>query len=336
MKIAIHHRPGSFSDRWIDYCKQNNIDYVLVNVFDNDIINQVLECDALMWHHHHAIFEDTLIAKNVMFALEHAGIKVFPNFNTAWHFDDKVAQKYLLEAINAPLVPSYVFYSKKEALKWATQTTFPKVFKLKGGAGASNVKLLRNHSQCITHINKAFGRGFSQFNRLGYLNDSFKKFRKNKDFRILLKGVYRAVIPTKFARLASKERGYFYCQEFIPNNLFDIRVIVIDEKAFAVKRFVRKNDFRASGSGILAYDIEQIPIECVKISLDVAEKLNLQCVGFDFVLDENNRPLIVEMGYGFSVKAYDHCEGYWNRDLSFVRRSFNPQHWMVASLIKTV
>ena len=35
MKIAIHNRPGSFSDRWIEYCNKNHIDYKVVNAYDN-------------------------------------------------------------------------------------------------------------------------------------------------------------------------------------------------------------------------------------------------------------------------------------------------------------
>src|SRR5690606_25188482 len=132
------------SERWIEYCKKENIDYKLVNAFDNDIIQQLADCDGFMWHHHHGDFKDVLAAKKIHFALEHAGIKVFPDFKTAWHFDDKVAQKYLLEAIEAPLVPSYVFYDKKTALEWAEKTSYPKVFKLKGGAGATNVKLVKS------------------------------------------------------------------------------------------------------------------------------------------------------------------------------------------------
>src|SRR5690606_25942573 len=143
MKIAIHHRPGSFSDRWIEYCKQQGIEYKIVNCYDSNIIEQLKDCDALMWHHHHGNVKDVIAADKILFALEHAGVKVFPDFKTSWHFDDKVAQKYLLEAIGAPMVPSYVFYDKKEAIEWANKTTYPKVFKLKGGAGSANVKLVR-------------------------------------------------------------------------------------------------------------------------------------------------------------------------------------------------
>lgn len=99
MKLAIHHRKGSFSDRWIDYCDSNHIEYKVVNAFDTDIMEQLIGYDALMWHHHHGKYEDVLAAKPILFALEQAGVQVFPDFSTGWHFDDKVGQKYLLEAI---------------------------------------------------------------------------------------------------------------------------------------------------------------------------------------------------------------------------------------------
>ncbi|MDZ7775700.1 MAG: hypothetical protein U5L09_08950 [Bacteroidales bacterium] len=46
MKIAIHNRPGSFSDRWIEYCKKQEIPYKIVNCYDNNIIQQLNDCDA--------------------------------------------------------------------------------------------------------------------------------------------------------------------------------------------------------------------------------------------------------------------------------------------------
>jgi hypothetical protein len=44
MKITIHHRPGSFSDRWIEYCKREGIEYKIVNAYDSDIVKQVEDC----------------------------------------------------------------------------------------------------------------------------------------------------------------------------------------------------------------------------------------------------------------------------------------------------
>lgn len=128
MKIAIHHRKNSFSEAWINYCENNKIPFKVVNAFDSDIIAQLKDCDALMWHHYQASFKDVFVARRVLSALEYAGVKVFPDFRTGWFFDDKVAQKYLLESIEAPLIPRYVFYDKQTALSWIKNTDFPKVW----------------------------------------------------------------------------------------------------------------------------------------------------------------------------------------------------------------
>lgn len=335
MKLAIHHRAGSFSDRWIAYCEEKNIEYKIVNAFANDIIQQLSDCDVLMWHHNHAHFKDVLTAKRILFALEHAGIKVFPDFKTGWHFDDKVAQKYLLEAIGAPLVPSYVFYDKKEALEWAVHTSYPKVFKLKGGAGAANVKLVKTENEAKKLISKAFGRGFAQFDRVGAFKEHLRKVKEGKQGLIgLLKGFARLFITTDFDKQQPSEKGYIYFQDFIPNNDSDARVIVIGDKAFAIKRMVRSNDFRASGSGNIIYDKSQIDERCIKIAFDTSQKLNAQCLAYDFVFDSNKNPLVIEISYGFAVEAYDKCLGYWDRNLNWYEGQFNPQEWMIEDLIK--
>lgn len=333
MKIAIHHREGSFSDRWIAYCEQNNIDYKVVNAFDSDIIEQLKGYDAFMWHHHHGRFKDVLTAKRILFALEHSGIKVFPNFETDWHFDDKVAQKYLLEAIDAPLVPSYVFYDKKEATVWAKQTTYPKVFKLKGGAGATNVKLVKNQAEALKLINKAFGKGFAQFDRFNNLKERYNKYKSGQDTLLgIAKGAGRLAILPNFAKQQPSEKGYIYFQEFIPNEGFDIRVVVINgEKAAAEKRFVRENDFRASGSGNFSY--EGIDCEVIKEGFKIANKLNLQSVAFDFVIDSNNKPLIIEMSYGFGTKGILSAPGYWDNKLKWYEGQLDSQELVIDNVV---
>ncbi len=335
MKIAIHHTPGSFSDRWILYCKKNNIAYKIVNCYDNDIVAQLDDCDALMWHHHHGNYKDVLYAKQLLYSVQATGKKVFPDFNTTWHFDDKVGQKYLLESIGAPLVPSYVFYTKKDALNWIDKTTFPKVFKLRGGAGAANVKLVNTKSEARKIAKRAFGRGFSQFNRWNNLSERIRRFKEGKDnIKGIFKGVGRLFIPTEFAKMYPREKGYLYFQEFIPNNNFDIRIIVVGDKAFAIKRFTRQNDFRASGSGNIVYEKNHIDERCVQIAFEVNNKLRSQSVAFDFVFEENNTPLIIEISYGFAVDAYNLCPGYWDSSLNWHEGKFNPQEWMVEELIK--
>lgn len=332
MKIAIHNRKGSFSDRWIDYCEKENIPYKLVNAYDSDIVEQVSDCNAFMWHHHHADYRDCLFAKQLLYSLQKKGLKVFPNIETTWHFDDKVGQKYLFEAINAPLVPSYVFYTKKDAIEWVNKTSFPKVFKLRGGAGSANVKLVKTKMRAKKMIIKSFRHGFNAFDYFGLMNDSINKWIKGKTrFYDVLKYIALYLFHHCLGvDLLSKQKGYVYFQEFIPNNSFDIRVVVVGDKAFSLKRLVRKNDFRASGGGSIIYDKNQIDERCVKIAFDVNEKIQSQSIAYDFVFDKDNNPLIVEISYGYTASAYDKCEGYWDKDLNWHKgENFDFCGWMV-------
>lgn len=337
MKVAIHHRKRSFSDRWIEYCQENKIDFILVDIFENDALDKIKECNIFLWHPSHGEISDKIAAKSILFSIEKAGKLVFPNFDTLWHFDDKISQKYLMEAIEAPAIKTYIFFNKKEAIDWVNKTTFPKVFKLSGGAGASNVKLIQNKGIAITKVNKAFGKGFAQFNKIDYLRNQYKKGLSQGNFiKEFSKGIIKSLISTKFSRNFQRERNYIYFQDFISNNNFDTRVIIIGERAFAIKRINRKNDFRASGSGNIIYDHKEININCIKTAFEVNKKLKSQCIAYDFVIDENGRPLIIEVSFGFSVKPYDKCPGYWSKDLVWNEGNFNPQYWMIENLINSI
>jgi hypothetical protein len=331
--IAIQKANGGFDLRWIDYCFEHGIDFKHVDCYKNDIIHQLNGCDAFMWQYYQGSIKDSIMAKGLLFSLEHAGLKVFPDFRTAWHFDDKVSQKYLLEAVGAPLAPTWVFYDKHEALAWAETSSFPKVFKLRGGAGSQNVRLVQSKGQAIRLIKKAFNKGFPQYDALNNLKDRWRLFRNNKTNIIdVLVGLIRFVIPPKFSKIKGREKGYIYFQEFMAGNDHDIRVIIIGNKAFAIKRMVRKNDFRASGSGHILYDKNLFDVKTILLSFEIAEKLRSQCITFDYVSDISE-PKLVEISFGFVPSCYDPCPGYWDRDLVWHEGKFDPFGWMVEAII---
>ena len=336
MKIAIHHRKGSFSDRWITYCQEKGIEYKLVNAYDSDIIGQVEGCDAFMWHFHQEDYRDMQMAKALILSLEAKGVRCFPNSHSCWHFDNKVWEKYLLEAVGAPLVASYVFYTEKEALEWAAHTNFPKVFKLKGGASASNVMLARTRKEAEKLIKQCFGKGFSQYRWQEKLKEQWRKYKEKKaTLRELLRPVYYAFkpYPTVFSHYHQKEIGYVFFQDFIPNNDHDTRVVVIGcSRAMAELRYVRKGDFRASGSGRFEYGT--VDNRILDIAFKTAEKLQMQSVAFDFIMDNGN-PLIVEISFGFGTHGIRHSGGYWTPDLVWHEdKKLDFCSWMVDNLIK--
>lgn len=335
MKIAIHPVPGSFSETWIQYCQERQISYKLVDVYRYDIIEQLKDCDIFMWHFAHYDYRDMLMARALLNAVEEMGIRVFPDYHTSWHFDDKIGEQYLLEAIEAPVVPGYMFYTCPEALEWVDKASFPKVFKLRGGAGASNVRLVKSRREARQLVKKAFNGGFPQFDRWRYIKERFRQYQEHRISLLAFgKSCGRLVKPTDYARMHGNEKGYVYFQEFIPHNSYDIRVIICDKKAFAIKRLVRKNDFRASGSGHILYAKEEFDERCISISFEVNRKIKAQSLALDFVFDEDNQPLIVELSYGYALSGYKNkCTGYWDEGLKWHDGFFDPQIWQIENII---
>lgn len=332
-KIALHHNTNSFFEEWEKYCLENEIQYKIVNCYDSDIVEQLQDCKALLWHHNHADPRDVLFARQLLTSLELMNIRVFPSHHDTWHFDDKLGQKYLFEATKILHVPTHVFFEKKMALNWSKSTTYPKVFKLRRGAGSCNVWLVRSEKDALAKINQAFGSGFRQYDVWGQIKENIRKYNLGSvKFKEILKAIAHIFIPLNLEKSQGRERGYVYFQDFIPNNKFDIRVIVIANKAFAIKRNVRENDFRASGSGFIEYNRELFDISLIKLSFLNANKLKSRCIAFDYVFSKGE-PLLVEVSYAFNKKGYNDCPGYWTSDLQWHDGKFNPYGWMINDIL---
>lgn len=340
MKIGIQNNKSGFSKKWIEYCEKNNIDYQLIDMYADNAIEQLKDCDAFMWHTHHLSKKDYLVAKRLMTALEHSGKVCFPSIYENWHYDDKVAQKYLLEAIEAPLIPSYVFYDQGQALKWAEQTTYPKVFKLTGGAGSSNVKLIKSLKEAEKIIKRSFGRGYSIFNQRKVIYDeAISKYKNHKSPLKLLKHLRFLLKPLNKKWVNHTEKNYVYFQEFLPQNDYDMRILVINQnKIFGYKRFNRKDDFRASGSGQFEFFTpDNIDEKVLKIALKTARKLKMNSVAYDFVYDLNQAPKIIEITYAFGFKGAQKAPGYWDENFKWHEGVLNSfQYWMVENVIEQI
>lgn len=130
-------------------------------------------------------------------------------------------------AVGAPLVPTCMFYDLKETLRWIDRTVFPKVFKLRKGAGSSNAKLVHNATEARALAERAFSSGFSAVRHYG--QDALKRYRATKKHGDLLKAVKR--IPRTLATILSNremmevEKGYVFKTSFRITT-FDTRVTV--------------------------------------------------------------------------------------------------------------
>jgi glutathione synthase/RimK-type ligase-like ATP-grasp enzyme len=336
--IGIHDTPGSFSDRWIEHCGHKQIPFKRIDCLASDILQQCEGLDAVLWHWSHISPRDLLVARQIIAALEQKGIIVFPNMATCAHFDDKVAQKYLLEAIGAPLIPTWVFLDQAKAMKWIGEAAWPKVFKLRCGAGSANVRLVHSRSEAEALCRQAFGRGFPA--AAGYLCDMRKRLRQTKTLTQFWDKLWRAprAIANYFVlrRQMSRQRGYAYFQEFLPDNPFDTRITIIGGRAFGFRRMNRPNDFRASGSGNLSYEPDRIDKRCVGIAFRVADQLGTQSLAFDFLFNPRQEPMIGEISYCYIARAVHACEGYWDRQGNWHEGHVWPQEAILDDVLVAV
>jgi len=326
MKIAIHQNKAlfdhstSWSYLWIDYCEKNNISYEIVDCFRSDIIEKLRNFDCLLWHFSNFSYSDMLFARSILYSAKQMGLKIFPDFNDAWHFDDKVAEMYALQAINAPVPESFVFYDLLSFENWLkTKPLFPMVGKLRTGSGSQNVRLLKTKSQLRKYGKYMLARGYNPAPSLIYKTSS--NIRSSHDLETFKKKFKR--IPEFLSVLSSakkfpNERGYIYLQKFIPNEGYDMKVVVVGEKLSGVVRPVRSRDFRASGGGETFFEKKYFKESIIKSAFRVADALKTQCIGFDYVVNkETGEGLIVEMSYGFSNTSIISSNGYFDRDCNW-------------------
>lgn len=323
---------------WEEYLKENGIEYDKVDLFAVDAIETLKNYDVLLWHFGQYGWTDMLETRSILYSAKKMGLKVFPDFNDAWHFDDKVAEMYILQAIGAPLPGSKVFY-KMPVLKEAVKNgdiCFPIVAKLRTGSGSHNVKLIKSKSQLFSYARRMFGRGYNPAPSIIYKTTSnirsshdkatfIAKFKRIPEFLQVLKG----------ARMFNNEKGYVYLQEFIPNDGFDMKVVVVGDKLSGLYRPTRSHDFRASGGGEVYYDKNLFTEDLIKSAFKTADALGVKCIGFDFVVNkETGKAVIVEMSYGFSHKAIMGMNGWFDRDCQWHDGALNAPEEIIKNLLK--
>ncbi|KRU22852.1 hypothetical protein AS194_06785 [Psychrobacter piscatorii] len=156
---------------------------------------------------------------------------------------------------------------------------FPKVVKSAQGAGSSGVFLVRKNSD-LKKVEKAF----------------FSKTPKNKLISIQRKIKLNREEYEKY-QYRRKAFNLFIEQEFIPKLKHDFKVLVFGDRYFTLKRSIRKNDFRASGSGKFEFIVP--PQEVLDYAKNIASILDNPYLSLDIAQSESGCHLIEFQGTNF-------------------------------------
>ena len=315
------------------------MDYGTVDAFDRDIMKQLKGYDIFIWYPGIHSISSQILTASLLRSVESMGVLVYPNTTTVWHFDNKIAQSYYLDAMNAPIPKYWTFFDREKALAWVRQeAVFPLVAKLKSGAGGNNVRLINSSREAVTYVKRMFGRGFSPALSV-FLKASSHYSATRGNWNEMKKRIAR--IPEFLRRYFKSrefpnERGYVYFQEFVPNDGYDIRIVVVNDKMSFCTRPIRKNDFRASGGGITEHRKELVSENVLVSARDTAKKLELQKIAFDFVVDNRTgEGRITEMSCEFPhAGGISGAGGYWDFDLNWHEGTVEPSKELIDMLVK--
>lgn len=305
-----------FSDRWIERLAQMGHDVQLVNVRDADFFERVSACDAFLWWFPPLPFPREL-GKRLLTALEQMpNLLVAPDWRSCWHFDDKIAQSYLLQAAGIPMPHTRVLWRYDEAIEYCRTAQYPLVIKLSAGYRSENVGLLRNRGEAERMARRLFGTGVLSLapRRFELLRIATRPLR---NFLRLRRG--RAPLSAPVLHQNS-----MLVQEFVAGNEFDTRVTIIGDRAFAFRRGNRPNDFRASGGGRNDTDPANIEADAIRLAFHVAQTLRMPSMSTD-VLRRDGKPLITEVSYYYEPPLIRACPGHW-------RLRENELEWVEGSM----
>jgi len=302
--ILPHNRQQSFSELWAEQLTLAGHEVCLVNVFQPDFFEQLKSCDGFLWWFPPIAYPRDM-ARRLMLSLGHlAAMPTVPAWKDSWHFDDKVAQSYLLQAAGIPVPRTWVFWQAEDARNFFHCADFPLVIKLTSGVFSENVRLLRNRAEAEYWVKRLFGDGLTSLDRAA----SAPWQRAFKRVRLAIRTLLRENGPS----LDGKDfhKGYLLVQDFVPGNDFDTRITVIGKRAFGARRFNRPNDFRASGSGEADFDPSLIELDAVRLAFRLAAVLQAQTICMD-ILRKDGEPVICEISYYFMGWTVFESPGHW-------------------------
>lgn len=289
----------SYAKRWLELAEQRGIATRRIDVFSDQVFDQISGCDGLMWRFGYDK-RSLRFARLLLNAVEQGmGIPVFPNHATRWHFEDKISQHYLFNSAGIPCPKTWVFWSFPDAAEFCEKATYPLVAKLTSGIRGSNVVLLRDKVEAFRLLNQLFGSGITQL----------EKRPPNWPAPLLARKAALEMAVKPYLE-EPVHQGYFYVQEFVPGNDFDTRVIVIGQRAFAFRRMNRENDFRASGSGKRCWDRDKIDPGALRLAFRTARRVGAQTMAMDIV-KHGDTHLILEVSYTSPAWSIAACPGHW-------------------------
>ncbi|MGR5066499.1 ATP-grasp domain-containing protein [Photobacterium sp. DNB22_13_2] len=246
--------------------------------------------------------------EDICFDIQSRGGTLIPNFDMIKCHENKGYQA-LLSARLGVKKPAEEYIVLGDASP--SSFSYPCVIKTIDGAGSNGVALAKDENDLkrfhLKNIMKFSGTSLI----IKYLKQVIKKNLKHKTYSEEQNAYYKTVLP------ACK-------QELIPNLSHDFKVLVFGDKYFCLKRNIRKNDFRASGSNLFEL-VDEIDSKVLDFCRDTFNKLDVPYLSIDVAVNNNDCYVIEFQAPHFgpytalSANKYftfDKVQSKWNKNIN--------------------
>lgn len=155
------------------------------------------------------------------------------------------------------------------------------------------------HEQ-VAVFKKTTGAGSSGVSRIDKSRNNLGKFYRNAiqistiDGLInISKNSLRKIINRKTQAKYNELHSAHVIQDFVANLDSDYKVLVFMDTIFCLKRLIRNNDFRASGSGKFSFP-DEVPLELLKFALEMRKKIDTPYCSLDIIEQPTGNYSLIE------------------------------------------
>lgn len=230
--------------------------------------------------------------EDLVYALELAGAHVVPAYRYLRAHHNKVFMECLRDILGSKLLGN-LHSAKYGTLEDCVRSkhSFPLVIKSAAGAGSSGVRLARSAQE----LHRQAARLSCSMNPLDLLKELVRRFR------------WSGYVPHSW------HRKKFLCQEFIVGLQCDFKVLVYGNRVYTVRREVRPNDFRASGSGLLSWPAV-LPPGLLNFAWNVFQKLDVAHVSLDIAVTKDGFAVLEMQFVQFGPAGLEKSPHHFVRD----------------------
>lgn len=240
------------------FLENNQIPFDYYDPHLSNWFETALRFDAIVWRLESPPAKVEQARRKIYLLETRGGRLCYPRFFSAQHYEDKIVQWELLKAAGFPVIDTFYSTSYSETVDYLSSTTYPLVSKLVTGSASRGVAKLRDARSALEHVKRVFS----------------------------LRGA-----PTYWPHL--RQQGYVLLQPLVPNAGYDLRVLVIGERAFGYYRDAPAGDFRASGNADSRK--EALPHDAMETAHAVAAALDQEMLAVDFLRRTDGGLGIIEM-----------------------------------------